>query len=347
MQLADALTASGLHVFPCWTRYNNDKQRYDKGPSVPKGVSWQDHQATPDEWNGITVAGVTMPPNVVVIDADEYKAEYSADGTDQLLGAVPWDLALIQNTISGGKHYAFKAPADWEVAQGSNIGGSGIDTRVAGKGFICTGQGYDPVGMGVIRLAYPDSLPVLPDSCREALERKQAEPTDRPDREYGDTDTQVICEALATISPDISHDEWIRYGMALRHQFADDPDTGFRVFDDWSCGHLADTDCPHSYIAEEVEGQYWKLKPSRGDGSDITVGTIFHRAIECGWVPPPSLDTALAFGAGAAPVEAFSEMVARIHESGTDVRQTTVLVDGILAMQCNALQRDLLRKSVV
>ena len=352
--IAQQLNAAGLGCFPCAVRFDTTRNKWAKQPITVRidessHEPWSATAARPltdpaVRWEGVTVVGVPVPAGVVILDGDWYNGGASREHADQVFGgALPWAEALIQATIGGGEHYAFRLP-EWEVRQGSNFGGSNVDTRVAGKGFICTGEGYAPSTFGCMRLAYPQALPVLPDHCRALLEAPTVgqAPTAAPETIQGE-DVQLLEQALAHISPDIGHDEWIRYGMALRHQFESDPDAGFALFDKWSYAGFSDEDCPPSYIPEDVSTQYWKLKPTRGDGTaTVTVATIFYRAIENGWIPPSTFDTSSAFGEGAASPGVFAALVARINESGTDITQTEQIVAEILEGRCNALQRDLL-----
>lgn len=347
-EIAQQLVACGVPVFPCSVRYDQAKSKWQKRPLTVAGEHWaataQRPLTDPDvSWGGTTVIGVLIPPGVVVLDLDTYKPGCSREAAEAAFGCpVPWGLALIQATIGGGEHFAFKAP-DWVVKQGDNFGGVGVDTRVSGKGFICSGAGYTPLGFGCRSLAYPDALPELPDGCRGLLEHSvKTEPSPLPPTAIEGKDTETIIAALSHVSPDVGHKAWISYGMALRHHFQSDPDLGFSLFDQWSYGAFGQDGCPPSYIPEDVRAQYWALKPSRGDGKDVTISTVYYGGLQGGWVPPPSFDTSKAFGEDAAPTDAFNALVTRIQESGTDVTQTTAIVDEVIGAQCNALQRDLL-----
>lgn len=335
-------TAAGLRPFPCRIRFDPVKQKYDKDPAVPKGVSWKTADPAIMDWTGIDVWGVPVPEGVIVLDIDSYKPAYSPKAVTALLGQLPWAEAHVQDTISGGQHYAFRAP-EWPVRQLNEADKTGVDTRVAGKGFLCTGAGYTPIGgFGLLRMAHPESLPLLPDSCRAALE---AVTLDRPTPELpqGDRDVDTIIAALGHIDPGVNRAEWVRYGLALRHQFHDDPDTGRAVFESWSAGEFWPDGCPENYEPESIDHQWFSFKPEGG----TTIGTVFYAAAQGGWTPPSgSFDTAAAFGAQAVPCATFDALIDWIHESGGDPKSTDELLNTVKGLTCSTVQKAVLLASL-
>lgn len=332
MQIAEQMHAAGIGVFPCTA---------DKKPAVGKDVDWREvalHPPSTQRWPSELV-GMPIPQGAVVIDLDTYKG-VTREAVEQILGcALPWDAALIQTTLQGGQHYAFSV--DWPVKQGSDLYedqiGKGLDTRTAGRGYICTGTGYTTHGFGVMAFAYPASLPRLPDAARGALERVAPTRPERPDIEHT-TDVDQIAEALHHIDPDCSRSDWIRTGIALRALTAEDPDTGLSLFDAWSSGEYCDAGCPSTYEPEHTTRDWWSFKPQ----GETTGATLFYQAIQGGWSPPSTFDTAGAFGAGSAPVEALTAVLTRIQESGCDPSQTNALIAEVTAAGGNAVQTSVL-----
>ena len=334
MLTAEQLRAAGLFVFPCWVRHNIATNTWDKGPAVPKSESWRLTAYRPVndpalDWSS-GVFGLPIPPRVLVLDLDVYKGITRADVEAYLGAPLDWDAALIQRTIGGGEHYAFRC--DWEARQLQDGGLRGLDTRAAGKGFICTGAGYTQAGAGVMAMAQPDTLPPMPDATRPVLEAVPL-PVRAPLTGYDEPDAQQVIEALRHIDPGCPRAEWVRIGLALRHQF-DDPE----IFDRWSAGEFWPGGAPENYVPEHIEHQWGSFKPEGG----TTIATLFYRALQCGWKPPATFDTASAFGPGAAPTELFEILVERVQERGGDVKQTAGLVEEIQAAGCNALQVALL-----
>jgi P4 family phage/plasmid primase-like protien len=352
MQLAAQLKAAGVHSFPCAVNYNYSKLKWEKHPLTVNHESWADTALRPlndpaIQWANCKVLGIPIPAGIVVIDLDTYRPGCSTESADVILGAqLPWAQAFIQTTISGGSHYAFRLPA-WPVRQGDNFGGpgSGIDTRVAQRGFICSGEGYGQAApFGVMRMAYPESLPVLPDACRVLLEQHVDEQPQRAELP-GDSDRDVasVQAALRHIDP-TERGTWRDIGFALKHYFHDDEETGFALWDAWSAGEYGDG-CPPTYAAETQRGQWNSFRAVR-EGATITVGTLFHMALQGGWVPPARFDTSVAFGDGAAPIEAFNDLITRIMEGGGDSRKTEELMTAIATSGCNEVQALLLRNEL-
>lgn len=333
MSIADSLRAAGLAVFPCWVRYDPATGRWAKGPAVPRGTSWRDAGTlTGLDWSS-GVVGVPIPPRVVVLDLDEYKGGNRA-AIERYLGCpLNWGAALIQRTISGGQHYAFRC--DWDVRQLQGAGPVGFDTRAAGRGFICTGEGYTPCGLGVYAMLLPDQLPPLPDAARAVLERVD-EPA--PARLPAEAPDDRVVEALRYIDPGCNRAEWVRVGLALRDHYRHDEADGCAVFDRWSAGEYWPAGAPANYVPEHVPHQWGSFKP---DGK-VTIATLFYRAMRAGWTPPPSFDVSGAFGANPAPLDVFAPLVEAVRRDGCDVTLVPALVERIRASGCNALQIALL-----
>lgn len=351
MILAEQLRQAGVPTFPCWARFNADRGRWDKGPATPrvadgKGESWQLTALRPFndpalDWSS-GVIGVPVPAGVLVFDLDTYKG-VTREAVERVLGCRPaWDAAFIQRTVGGGEHYAFAC--DWHATQGSSLGVEGFDTRAAGRGFICSGNGYSPVGFGLFALAYPAALPALPAEARAVLERSaQAELPPRAPLEQTTPEVEQVVEALRHIDPGMPRSDWYRVGVALKAAFREDLDAdGYDLFERWSAGEFWHGGAPANYVTDgqgSCAHQWGTFKPEGG----VTPSTLFYYAIEGGWRPPATFDTAAAFGGQApASADAFGALVTRITESGGDIMQTAAIIDEIRAAGCNALQVALL-----
>jgi P4 family phage/plasmid primase-like protien len=329
MQLAEQLSAAGLPVFPCNMWYDAAKGKWQKAPAVPKGVSWLDASTLPTvalPWPS-GVVGVPIPPGVVVIDLDEYKPDFDLAAITAAIGVLPWDAARIQKTVSGGHHYAFRAPTGWTVRMGDSIEKvAGLDTRTARTddvqgGFICTGEGYTPLfgGCGVLAMteAMRAHLPILPDSARNVLEKKTRTATTTTATPT-DADTETVLSALARISPEGGRTGWRDMGMALKSWPEPCPkdEARFDIWVNWSQGDYTGGECPANFEFEGMQGQWDKFDAKKEGG--INLGTLFHRAQEGGWTRPLSFDTSAAFGAGAVPADQYDALATRIEESGAD-----------------------------
>lgn len=342
-QLAEQLRAVGVPTFPCWARYNGKREKWDKGPAVPKGEPWQMTSLRPVtdpflDWSA-GVIGVPIPTGVLVIDLDGYKGA-SRQAIESLLGCpLPWDDAFIQTTIGGGEHYAFYC--DWEARQGDSIDGlQGFDTRAAGRGFICSGKGYAPVMHGgVLGLGTPASLPQLPEAAKAVLGKKEATPNERT--ETTTTDKEDVLDALKHIDPECSRAQWRNVGYSLKAIYQDNDGEGLDVFDAWSAGEYWDGNAPSNYVSDGKGSTADQWPTFKAEGG-VSSSTLYYWAIQGGWKPPAKFNAAAAFGPDAAPADAFNELVERIRHDGADIKNTGDIVEAIQSAGCNALQVALL-----
>lgn len=326
MQLARTLRTAGLDVFPC---------RADKSPATDG--DWKVAARSPYEahhWPSGLV-GVPVPPGVLILDLDTYKGITRAD-VERLVGApLDWEAARIQTTLNGGEHYAFRV--DWDARQGSNIDKlAGLDLRAAGRGYVCTGEGYTPSGFGLFALANPSALPSLPDQARAVFEQVERTAPERDPSTAPVTDDQVV-SALRHVDPGAGRSDWLRIAYGLKNHYQDNQDEGALVFAAWSAGDYWPDGCPANYSPEDIDVQWSSLKPD-GSGHDVTIGTIFYEAVKGGWSPPATINTAGAFGAGAADNAAFDDLVDAITQGGCNPKRTASLLDQVRTLGGNPLQ---------
>lgn len=332
--LAVQLHTAGLAVFPCTDL---------KGPAVPRGASWKDPQyqyPTIQNWPS-EIIGLPIPPGVIVIDLDTYKGA-TREIVDEALGVkLNWDAALIQVTMHGGQHYAFAV--DWKVKFGSSLCGvKGLDTRTSGDGYIATGKGYTHTNISPFAMSFPASLPRFPDEAKAMLEDIPLAPSERAELPTGEKDIQSITAALRFISPECTRTYWVKIGLALRHHFHDDPDTGLAIFDAWSAGEYSvDGEAPSNYNAEHMDGQWHSFKPE----GNTSIGTLFWDAAAAGWTPPAGIDTSAAFGAAAgeaAQVDVFDRLIDDIASQGGNPKCTHSLIEAVQALVCTKMQQGIL-----
>ena len=281
-----------MQVFPVRKSFDTQKKKWNKHPAVPKGVDWREYKATPDELDHSANIGICIPDGVVVIDLDTQKG-VTREAVESALGcALDWDDALLQATVSGGEHYAFALPQDVTVRQGDSLlGVPGFDTRCAGKGWICSGEGYDDKTL----LGLPDALydwewPGLPDTAVAKLQTMSVS-------SGGDDDlmSMVASQPLEDITLDDmagyvarlpagdlnQYDAWLKTGMACHHQTGGKKE-GFRIWHDWS------KDSEH-YDLEELKAKWRSFGKHTGD--TVKFSYVIHRAGGKGAVSQSLLDT--------------------------------------------------------
>ena len=341
LQLAEELAACGLPVFPCWD---------NKAPAVEDGL----HSASTtlgDFWPSELV-GVPVPAGIIIIDVDTHKG-MDVYRIEKALGCtLDWDNSLLQHTPSGGAHYAFRVTR--QLRQGSDLFhrdiGKGFDTRTNGRGYICAGAGYSTVGaFGLMVLAMPDSLPLLPESAHAALETPvHQEPTELP---TGNRNTADIQAMLSYLDADCTRDEWMTVLRALRHHFHDDPDTGWTLFNNWSMTATGLDSQGRPMYDPATCAKDWRTTaaiPASG-ARPVTLGSLVPMAIEQGYVP--SSTAAELFGmsepgmVGAAQ-HTIETMLTMINSEGGNPNNLGRITDSIRNMQCSNIQREAMRATL-
>lgn len=303
------LYPAGLTVFPL---------RENKTPAVK---SWQTRRE-PGQYHWPTGKyGLLVPAYVVIFDFDIYKNPSVMAQVEAALGTT--GLAL-QKTPSGGVHAALYC--DRPIKQGANLLGiKGFDIRSAGKGYIATGEGYEPVGMGVFQLAYPENLPRLPDAAAERL----APPPPVAPAPLKEFDGHANPAAMAALErwavrlenmPEGGRNDVLNKGAyrTLQWAYAGDLDPG-PCKDRWLTAALASGLDEGPAVATIASADRAARNKPRKFDSRINV--------------------AAAFGPEAAPIDVFSALVDRAQESGGDIKQLEAILAEIQSAGCNELQR--------
>ncbi|WP_373089349.1 DUF5906 domain-containing protein, partial [Zhongshania sp.] len=270
---------SELQIFPVKKFYDNAKSKWQKVPAVPRGVDWHTYKASSRELSTATNIGIVIPQGVLVIDLDTDKG-VTREAVEMALGcSLEWDDALLQQTVSGGQHYGFSI-GDAQLKQGSDLFGvDGFDTRVSGKGWICSGDGYtDCTLVGLPEGIAPEWLPELPaealtllgagpdpfdDGDNDLLGAIAAQPLDV-------TEDEILAYIAKLPASDVDHhDTWLNVGMALHHQFQG-AKRGAEIWRDWS-------KASQHYDLDEIKARY-KSFGKRSMSNPVTFAYVIHRA---------------------------------------------------------------------
>lgn len=240
--------AIDLQVFPVRTFHDTQKGKWQKVPAIPKGEDWKSYKAETHVIAHAANIGVVIPDGRVVIDLDVYKG-ITRQVVDTLLGvALDWEAAQLQRTVSGGEHYCFTLPTGATVPQGSNLlGVDGFDTRCAGRGWICTGEGYTDLTMlGMPGAIADEDFPELPIA---AVERLNSGMVVSDGAGVSDLEQVIGNQPLDDLTleqmwhylqklpqSDLeAYDPWAKTGMAISHQTGGSNE-GFKLWVKWSKG---------------------------------------------------------------------------------------------------------------
>ena len=88
---------------------------------------------------------------------------------------------------------------------------------------------------------------------------------------------ETIEDMLECVDPDSEYREWLEVAAALRHQFPDDPLTGWQLFDTWSAKGA-------KYVGQDETKAKWHSFKSNPTGRvPITLRSLMHKAAINGW----------------------------------------------------------------
>lgn len=88
-----------------------------------------------------------------------------------------------------------------------------------------------------------------------------------------------VRDALSYLSSDIPHPQWVDMAFALRHQFQDQAEEAYELFDEWSAKAG-----PPRYAGSEATLEQWNhVKPTPRGRIPVTIRTLIKRASEAGW----------------------------------------------------------------
>lgn len=335
----EMIRASGLPCFPCQT---------NKRPLIEKGQSWFTEASAPlQSLRRSDIWGVPIPSRVIIVDHDDYKPNSATlrDFENAIGAHLDWAAAALQQTQSGGKHYAFRC--EWPALNSVKTL-EGFDIRSAGRGYIATGAGYSPLNpFGVLKMANPDALPPMPDSARAMLEDvpRQVKPQRPANATWNDS--EEVKKALSYIDPNCERPDWVNIGYALGDMYRNDPDTGFDIFHAWSAGeYTPDGSTPERYHGYEACESQWPsfLKEKEGGRGS---GTLWREAINNGYRPPASFDVSNVFGQGAAPLDTYAGMIDDINAHALNPKEQPRIIDAVKAFPGSAAQIATLRGLVL
>jgi len=315
-----------ITAFRVELKRDEERNRWHKKPSV---VDWPNATTTFAEIARREPAhiGANVPPGLVVIDLDLYKAEGAdlREVIEERFGLKLDGRSLLQTTISGGEHHVFAVDPKVKWRQLVDGGGiKGLDTRCAGRGWICTGREYIVVGgdfearmLGP--LTDPD-WPKLPQPFLDLMNPRNPEPEKERAPVAGeerDRGPEVIegagrgtagsldelRSALMSIADD-SYETWYRVAAAL-HSLPE----GFSLFDEWS-----QKSSPEKYTPAATRRK-WQQTASI---TNITLLTVWWLARESGWKPERGWES-LGYSEG--DFSAIGQEVAREALKTFDIRQ--------------------------
>lgn len=145
---------------------------------------------------------------------------------------------------------------------------------------------------------------------------------------YPPPTVESVSQALRYIKSD-DYDEWRNVGWGIKDGLGD-TDESFEVFDQWSQRCVAKYDLP------TVKTLWDNEKSDRAER--VTIGTLFHMAMQNGWVPPwkvTALQTHITTAGAVAVVEAVVPISETLNDAGNAARLHLAFAQNVKYISAN------------
>ena len=287
----------GWPVFPCNESKHPLTPNGFHGASIDPAVIAQWWARNPSAHVAVACGAARLA--VVDLDYDPSKSKDGPSAWQVLCEDLGRDLCgLIATTPRGGRHLFYKMPDDAVVGcRVDLIPKSGIDVRGEG-GYVLlpspaspgrewrAGDPFDVDTDGV-----GDCGP-MPQWVRDLLATTSEKRAGAGGSSAGGVSgvtmpldaaaVRSIQSALVVLDSD-PHDVWLAVGMALKSTSA--RDQAYDLWVEWS-------QTSPKFNQKQQRRRWNSFKEFRDDGSEITLGTLFHLAREHGWQPQMELEIA-------------------------------------------------------
>lgn len=248
------------------------------------GNSLSQHDTPPGgEFWGVVMQNPTFDPFgdlvLTVLDLDTKRSTAPRDIRMEKLMAQAKTLGLMteRSHSKKGGHIIFLSKPDPDMPPKIKLGNDQEieifgHPKSAGKSVMLTG---DALKGQVIEIS--TSLQEFLAQAGITAEKETPKPAPPPvlPKITTSSDMDRAADALQFISPDLDYDEWIAIGQALHTAFGH---AGLSIWHSWSSQGS-------KYKGDKDIEQHWRsFKPDGG----ITLGSLFHQAMERGYKPPSS-----------------------------------------------------------
>jgi hypothetical protein len=184
LNVALALAAAGISIFPAVVKEKKDRSGWDKIPAVRKGQNWREIATTDQNqiqawWLGrpACVPGIPLGRiGLVALDPDRHQGMDAPDGMTNFadLARTLDDIPLhpVTTTAGGGEHHIFRQPPGQPIGNGEGNLPEGINVRGVGGWLVAPGAmrpdgalwQTKPGTPSLIEAFLNGSIPVIPGS---------------------------------------------------------------------------------------------------------------------------------------------------------------------------------------
>lgn len=239
----------------------------------------------------------TNTKGVLVIDLDGCTDDHGIPNQDAEPILQKFSGAYMERTPSGtGIRILVKTPARFTgikaKAKHPVAGFTGVEFYTRDQLVSITGQlvghqedplrpvGRDDALRDLMKLAGVEPDPTDQEKAERQQKQKETRAKKQAESRMRDGDeAELIKSALAKIPGADLHDTWIEIGQALQNW---GEQTGQDAFEMW-CEWASQSD---KFTEEESERRWKSFKEEGKEGKAVTIGTLFHRAQEAGWIHP-------------------------------------------------------------
>ncbi len=322
----------GLHIFPLrpetkqpyagsWSaQTTNDPtlaRMWQQGLATHKSYSKSLQKDVEPDFSGCIWGVNCGKSNICVLDIDEgwhEKQQRHKEGFANFLALKKANGGYVDTFAVQTPSKGFHVITTGKCKSNNSVIAKDVDVKSDGAYIVAPGTVTSKGEYKVIK-----NLPFAP--TPQWLLDKQGPRVDRKEilavvgQEMTDAERAKLIDALSHIDPDQDHDHFRDIGMGINHSFPGED--GFEVYDAWAKGEYSDAGCPDTYTYESCKSKWLSFGKSDTPGTDITIATVYHHAIEGGWVyTPPSARAAFA---DAPPVESYAEQVSKAATAGNPI----------------------------
>jgi putative DNA primase/helicase len=224
---------------------------------------------------------------ITIIDIDVGEGKLGAESWSELIQDKGEPNTLMSKTGGGGMHVFFRYNS--ALKQGTNRLGKGIDVRNDGGYIVAPPSSHRSGGT----YEWQNEGTPLDDLPEYLLAPKKKSKRDPTRRKYSIEEVRTMLEKI----PSNNRDDWRNFGVILGREF-NRSDEAWALYVEWAAKDEGKRGRNHD---ENMREAFYEISQDTTAGKELSMGTIYHLAIENGWVPKSglvSIDNFIYFAPG-------------------------------------------------